>query len=189
MISQRNIITTQHFVSIEFDVIGMITAKNKKQCRNRVKTITMEMATILGLHESLFEVIRPAPIKKGLMVHINIYINYTKEIDMNIERDINEAQKKGEISEIIKKAWKLSTYPTISNIKYIRQESQERTNTLVFGRTISTISQMKKKVNDENVSEIVMTPVGVISEDNNDNDGSIEDISAEVLVANTSPSM
>ena len=119
MISQRNIINSRHFVSIEFDVIGLITRENKQRCKNRVQIIQMEMATLIGLDESLLEVTRPSATKKGLKVHINIYINHLKSIDMDIEKDINEANYKGEIAKIIKTAWELSSNPEISNLIFI----------------------------------------------------------------------
>ena len=188
MISQRNMIRSQHFVSIEFDVIGMVIIENQKQCRNRVKKIQMQMAALLGLHESLLEVIRPVPIRKGLKVHINIYISYTKAIDMNIERDINEAHRNREITEIIQKSWKLSANPTISNVKYTRHESKEGEKNAVFIGIINKISQINRKANHQVVvSEIAMSSVDVIDKDNDDDSDdsqSIEDMYDEGIDGN-----
>ena len=161
MISQRNIINSQHFVSIEFDIVGGITRENKQRCKNRVKIIQMEMATLMGLNETLLEVTRPSPTKKGLKVHINIYINHVKSIDMNIEQDINAAQNRGEIGEIIKTAWELSLNPEISNIKYKKHESKEMRDNMVFIGMMNTISKMNHPNQHSVHSEIAMGRIDV----------------------------
>ena len=126
MVSQRNLINAQHFASIEFDVTGTITTDNKQKCRNRVKKIQSGMAMLMGLDEKFLEISRPTPTKDGLRIHINIYINHTKSIGMNIEKDMKEAQMNGRIAYIIETAWKLSANPDISNVKYTKHKSQRR---------------------------------------------------------------
>ena len=156
--SQGHIIRNQDFVSIEFEITGNSIMTNKKKCKNRVKAIKNSIASLLGLDESLLEIIRPTTIKKGLKVRIYVYINHTKAIDMNIERDINKAQKSGEIASIVQTAWNLKEFPNITNVECIKHASLERQeNTVVIGR-MKKSNQMGLEVDQH--SNLIGTEAG-----------------------------
>ena len=70
MASQKNIVKSQDFVTVEFDVLGRSIMSNKKKCQNRVKAIQGAISSLLGLNERVLEIIRPTTVKKGLRVHI-----------------------------------------------------------------------------------------------------------------------
>ena len=142
-LSQQKIANSRDFVSIEFDVTGSSVVLNKNKCRNRVKFIKSAIASLLGLEETLLEILRPTTIKKGLKLIIHIYINNAKAVAMSIEKDMNEAQRKGEIQEIIKTAWKFDGVPTVSKVKYMMHESTERRENTVFIGMIKRISKKK----------------------------------------------
>ena len=147
-VSQGQIVRSQDYASIEFDVTGNSIMVNKKKCRNRIQSIQSGISSLLGLDESLLEVMRPMTIKKGLKVNINIFINNAASIDMNIENDINKAQRSGEMADIIKTAWDLGSVPIISNVKYQKHDSWERRqNTVIIGSisemTLSSKHQLK----------------------------------------------
>ena len=123
MISTRNILRNTDYVSIEFDVTGLIDTKNH---RNRVKKIKSGFATSFGINSHLFDIARPIQIKHGLRININIKLNITKQIDMNIEKMVNDMNESGELEEILKYAWSLTKSPNISNINVTQHESKER---------------------------------------------------------------
>ena len=55
MVSQRHIVKSRDYVSIEFEIKGTSIMANKKKCKNRVKTIQSSIASLLGLDEYLLE--------------------------------------------------------------------------------------------------------------------------------------
>ncbi len=161
LISQRNIVKSRDYVSIEFDVKGAAIMTKTKKCKNRVNKIQNAIASLLGINENLLQTVRPCTIKSGLKIRINIYINNATEIDMNIEQDINDAIKSRQIEGIIKTAWNLASNPTITNIKYIKHDSKERKQNTVFIHAINTISKSNLEVSSQNDAEtaIVMSSV------------------------------
>ena len=163
MLSQRKIIQSRDFVSIEFDITGPSIMANKKSCKNRVKSIQNAIASLVGLDEELIEIIRPTTIKQGLKLSINMYINNTKAIDMNIEKDINEANETGNLQGIIKDAWNLSSDPMITNIKYEKHASKERQD-----RTVS-LGVVKTNSDHQIATAIKVSSISDIEQDNQDN--------------------
>ena len=157
MLFQRKIVRSRDFVSIEFD-IAIPRTTNRKRCKNKVKSIQNEIGILLGLEEDLVEVMRPSIIKKGFRICINIYISNAKAIDMSIEREMNDANNKGEIAEIIKTAWNLTSDPLISNINYTKHDSKEREENTVFIQMIKRISKMKLNVSQQKIGmELAMS--------------------------------
>ena len=163
MLSQKKIVHARDFVSIEFDITGPSIMENKASCKNRVKSIQYAFGSLLGLNDELIEIIRPTAIKQGLKLCVNIYINNTKAIDMNIEKDVKEANEKGDLQGIIKDAWNLSSTPIISNIKYTKHDSRERKE--------RTVSLKMVKTNSEHhiATEIKMSSIKNHQEDREDN--------------------
>ena len=123
MISTRSISRNTDYVSIEFDVTGL---SDIKQCRNRVKKIKSAFSTSIGVNALLFDISRPIQIQRGLKMSINMKLNYTKQIDMNIEKLMNDMNQSGELAEILKLSWSLTNTPKISNINVTKHESKER---------------------------------------------------------------
>ena len=169
MASQKNIVRSQDFVTVEFDVLGRSIMANKQKCKNRVIAIQNSIAGLLGLDESLLEVMRPVTIKKGLKVRINIYINNATAIDMNIDKDIHEAEQSGEIAEIVKSAWDLDEVPTVLNVKYDKHESEERQQNAVFIGILRRISSLRVK------QQQVKEEIAMNKDKNNGDDGSERD--------------
>ena len=129
IVSQRDILQSQDYLSIEFDVTGGM--KKIKHHRNRIKPIKAGIASTLGLSNKLLEITRPMPIKNGLRLKINIYVNNINTDNMNIQEDFNLASENGQIIKLIMSGWKLNSNPHLSNIKYMKHESRERqTNTM-----------------------------------------------------------
>ena len=165
-LSQQKIANSRDFVSIEFDVTGSSVVLNKKKCRNRVKFIKSAIASLLGLEEVLLEMLRPTTIKKGLKLIIHIYINNATAVAMNIESDMNEAQRKGEIQEIIKTAWNFKAVPTVSKVKYMMHESTERKENTVFIGMIKRISKKKIDLVPNTSEKKVETEIAMSMYDN-----------------------
>ena len=132
MVSRRDLLRSTDYVTVEFDVTEI---SNTNKCRNNVTNIHNELSSLLGLNKSLLEICRPSFIPKGLKMIINVRINKTKQIDMNIERMINNAANSGELAQIIKRSWSLSSEPFINNIKSIRHDSKEKEDNTVLIKT------------------------------------------------------
>ena len=126
MISQRSIARSRDYVSIEFDAKGSNIISNMSQCHNRKHGLQTQMASLLGIQRNLIEVIRPRQVQQGLHVTINLYINNARAIDMNIEKEINKYKSSGQLANIMKESWNLSSPPMIENVKYTKHESKER---------------------------------------------------------------
>ncbi len=137
MISQRNIVRSTGYCTIKFDVTGPAVVNSMSKCRNRVKQLQTQTASLLGLNKNLVEIVRPTEIKKGLRICINIFVNNATAIDMNIEKEINNSKQSGELTQIMKISWELSSTPIISNIKYGKHESKERRDNKVVIKAYS----------------------------------------------------
>ena len=124
MISQRNISKSRDYISVELDVKGNVIITNMKKCRNEKCELELQISSLLGINKNLVEVTRPQQIQKGLRIKINLKINYVKSIDMNIERDLNDAKQTGELAEILKASWRLNQVPMISTIKCNKYDSK-----------------------------------------------------------------
>ena len=83
IISQRKIIRSTDYVSIEFDATGLLDVR---QCRNRVEEIRHSLSSSFGLNSNLFDIQRPKQIQHGLKMTINIKIDNVKQIDMNMAK-------------------------------------------------------------------------------------------------------
>ena len=156
IVSQRNILKSRNHVTLEFDVTGPMILENMRECRNKIKSIKRGIAASIGVDNNLLEITRPMTVKNGLRLHVNIYVNYTKAIDMNIERDFNEANHNGQITKLITTSWKLTSAPNISNIVYTHHVSEERKKNTVTLKMVKTEIEMNTmKLNDDGLYEKV----------------------------------
>lgn len=130
-ITQRNIVRSKDCVSIGFNVQSsdMITKTDK--CKRKNKKIIAGVGSLLGIDKNLVEMTRPQDIKKGLRVNIVLYINHTKAIDMNIEKEINDIRASGELARVMKLGWNLNDTPIIDQMNINLQESKTRRNNTV----------------------------------------------------------
>ena len=167
MISQRSVIRSRDYVSVEFDVKGAVIVSNINQCKNLKSKLQLQMSSLVGIEQELVEIVKPEQIKHGLRIMINFHINNTRAIDLSIETDIDKAQSTGEIANIMKESWNLSSSPTIENVKCSRHESKDRRdNTKVI--KIKSVSMNSAKSDEQN--EIQMNAEIAMSEFNtNDN--------------------
>ena len=130
--TQREIAKATGRVSVQFDITS--TSKgviNRKQNRNRYKEIQRELAAILEIDKSLIRISRPMPIMDGLRMNMNIYINHTKAIDMDIGKLLRNHVGGGHVAGIVKEAWELQDDPIISNLNVQRIASKDRKNQTV----------------------------------------------------------
>ena len=130
--SQRSLMKAREYVSIEMNVKSASVLENKKKCKNQVKSIQNGIASLLGLEETLVEVIRPVTIKDGLRLHIDIYGYQTKLKDKGIGEKIQETNAIDDIAQIIKSSWMLSSDPAISNVKFGIHESKQSGGNTVY---------------------------------------------------------
>ena len=126
MASQRSVVRSRDFVSVEYDIKGEMIVSNMKRCKNLKNQLQLHMSSMVGIEQELVEIVKPKQIKQGLKITINFYVNNTRAIDMNIKHDINKAASTGELATIMKKSWSLSSEPTIENIKCIKHDSKDR---------------------------------------------------------------
>ena len=125
--TQRNIAKSTGRVSVQFDITSTQKgAINRKQNRNRVEELRREFGAILEIDKSLIRIGRSMSIVGGLRMTMNIYINHTKTIDMNIEGVFDENVQNGQIGTMVKEAWALHDIPVISNLNVERVESTQR---------------------------------------------------------------
>ena len=129
--SAKQLIQSQDYYSIEFDITGPSIAADFRKHRNNVKKIRYQVSGILGLHENLVEIVRPTQIANGLKIHINLYINRTTSIDKNPKQMIMKANDSEQLPNSIKNTWELSEVPTISNIVYEEHICKDRANNTV----------------------------------------------------------
>ena len=169
MISQRSIVRTRDFVSVEFDVKGAMIVSNMEKCKNLRDKLQLQMSSLVGIEKELVEIIKPKQIKQGIKLIINFHINNTRAIDMNIAKDITEAYKSGQIANIIKDSWKLASAPNVENLKCSKHESKERRdNTEVIKvRSESMKSAKHTEGNMDHMNtEIAMSVLATNHEDN-----------------------
>ena len=125
--TQREIAKSTGRVSVKFDITssskGVI---NRKQNRNRFKGIQQGLAAILEIDKSLIRISRPMSILDGLRMNMNIYINHTKAIDMDINGVLKDHIGNGRFAEMVKDAWGLNEIPMITNLNVERVASKER---------------------------------------------------------------
>ena len=148
--TQREIAKSTGRVSVQFDITssskGVI---NRKQNRNRIEGIQKGLAAILEIDKSLIRISRPMPILDGLRMNMNIYINHTKAIDMNVHGVLKDHIGNGRIAEIVKDAWGLKGTPLISNLNVKRLASKEREERAV--RLSAAAKVVTQKSCDRNV--------------------------------------
>ena len=160
IVSQRDILQSQDYLSIEFDVTGPM--KKVKHCRNRIKSIKAGIASILGLSDRVLEITRPMPIKNGLRIKINIYVNNIKTDNTSIEQDFNQASQNGQIIKLIMSGWKLNSSPHLSNIKYMKHKSRQRQQKSVTPDTQIELHSMNNNQNqnerDQSMESTPKTP-------------------------------
>ena len=129
--TQREIAKSTGRVSVQFDITN--TSKgviDKKLNRNRFNGIQQGLAAILEIDKSLIRISRPMPILDGLRMNMNIYINHTKAIDMDINGVLKDHIGSGRIAGMVKDSWALKLTPMITNLNVERvasEESQKRT--------------------------------------------------------------
>ena len=130
MFVQKQILFNQDLVMIEFDVTGASLVAKGDQCRNIIKKLHDQLATILGLSKGLVEVIRPNNIPNGLRVHLNIHIvdedNQGQNIIDRFENILNEAVQTGQLQSTLKSCWKLDQLPTVSNLSVSTKDSKKK---------------------------------------------------------------
>ena len=158
MCASMKLIRSQDHYTIEFDVTGGKVSSNFRTHRNKVIGIRYEICGILGLHENLVEITRPTQIPNGLRIHINLYINNAKAIDLNPEMVIINAKRSNQLSMCIKDAWGLTKVPRISNIRYERHESSDRVQNAVVIRLNAVPSNSRNIVNNHNIMEMKPLP-------------------------------
>merc|ERR1719295_2511843 len=127
--TQREIAKTTGWVRVQFDVtlpVGSSLNLRRNRYRNRIRKIKEEFAAILEIDKSLIEIARPFPIRRGLRLDMNIYVNHTKAIDMGIESVLEKYANCGELAMVIKDAWNLTVIPHISSFEVHRIASKER---------------------------------------------------------------
>ena len=73
----------------------------------RYKRIQQEFAAILEIDKSLIGMARPMIVLHGLKMEMNIYLNHTQSIDMNIQETLQRHTGNGVIAKIFKKSWNL----------------------------------------------------------------------------------
>ena len=71
---------------------------NITRCQYRKCELQTRIASLVGVDRDLIEILRPKQIKQGLKIRINFHISITRAIDMNIEKDINNAKISGELA-------------------------------------------------------------------------------------------
>ena len=133
MTMDKSLYNTQKQEIITMDIIGEPIMQNLKRCKRRNQGIRDELAVLLRTERSHLEIVRPVSISNGISMEIHVYIN---NMDIDIEKTINDANDNGKLGEIMKIGWKLSHVPVIDNIKTVivksKQESKLVTNTKVM---------------------------------------------------------
>ena len=124
MITEKQILNSQGYAMVEFDVTGPTIAANTHQFRNKTKQIRNEISNKLGLHERLIEIIKPKKIPDGLRFTINIHLNRISARDKDYQKLLNEAQKNGSLGGIFQNSWNLTDKPNVSNIEFKVNESK-----------------------------------------------------------------
>ena len=122
--TQREIAKSTGWVSVQFRVTG--NGANQRENRMRYKRIQNEFAAILEIDKSLIGIARPMVILNGLKMEMNIYVNHTQSIDMNIDKTLQRHIGSGVIAKIIKTAWNLQNAPIVSNLTVERIDSELR---------------------------------------------------------------
>eukprot|EP01083_Nonionella_stella_P258645 883789_1 len=125
--SRKNVLDSQDYVSIQFDVKGHDVCANITKCKKRVNQIKECLSGVLGIEKSLIEITKPSQIPHGLLIKINIFVNYVKAVDTNWKGILNDAAHSGQIGQIFKESWNLSTSPSITKIQY---KINQRKNTI-----------------------------------------------------------
>eukprot|EP01084_Bolivina_argentea_P286052 490640_1 len=125
--SRKNVLDSQDYVSIQFDVKGHAVCSNITKCKKRVNQIKECLSGVLGIEKSLIEITKPSQIPHGLLIKINIFVNYVKAVDTNWKGILNDAAHSGQVGQIFKESWNLSTSPSITNIQY---KINQRKNTI-----------------------------------------------------------
>ena len=123
ILTRKSVLRAAGHYEIKFDVTGL---SNIKKCRNLVKDIKNALAISFGLDPSLFEILRPMQIPKGLQLSIDIRMNNVQQIDMNIIEMMNKLNESGQLAKILQQSWTLKKIPSISNIKCHYNQSQQR---------------------------------------------------------------
>ena len=146
LISRRNILRATDYVSISFDV----ELTDASKCRNLVRSIKHQFGTSLGVNSNLIKISRPMDIPGGLKIIMHVRMSNTKQIDMNVQKRVNDLHESGRISEILQSSWSLSKEPLISNVVCQRYDSKQRRDNAV---TIKSMSQPGSR------SPIEMNPI------------------------------
>ena len=122
--TQREISKSTGWELVQFRVVG--DSVNQRQNRKRFKGIQQEFAAILEIDKSLIGMARPMLILNGLKMEMNIYLNHTQSIDMNVEKTLQMHIGSGLIAKIIKNGWDLQSTPVCSDLTVARIVSELR---------------------------------------------------------------
>ena len=123
MWTAKSLINFQDYNSIEFDANGSMIAPKIRKCRNNINNSKTD-GVVFGIDENLVEISRPRAIQNGVKLHMNVYIDNVKAIDMDIQKVVNDAKDSGQLAQLLKESWKLDGVPIIENVKCEMHESK-----------------------------------------------------------------
>lgn len=102
---------------------------------------------------------------------VNIYVNHTHAIDMNIESVIQRHANNGEIAVMFAEAWRLREAPVISNLNVKRIESKKRRRGTVVLSKLDIIQKKRSRELEGNhaqymadsIKQLAMVPIDSVS--------------------------
>ena len=159
--TQKEIAKSTGRVSVQFDITGSSQSViNRKRNRNRFKGIQQGLAAILEIDKSLIRISRPMPILDGLRMNMNIYINHTKAIDMDINGVLKNHIGSGRVAGMVKDSWGLHEIPVITNLNVERVASEEREKRTV---RLSVATKVVARKSHERDVEMLAVSVDIAS--------------------------
>ena len=142
-------------VSVHFDITSSGRGINSRRHRNRINEIRKEIAAILALDRSAVLIERPFPIRHGLRMNINIYVNQSS---CDKQRNIGEIMRyfieNGDVAVIIKESWNLKEIPVISNFNFDRTLARikmERIGGSITGVEGDEGDLVRRQTNEKNI--------------------------------------
>merc|ERR1712154_153868 len=113
MIMEKSLIKTQQYSLIEIDVCGTMISAKAEQLRRRVYKMKHAISGLIGIEESLLEMLKVETIPNGLRLRMYLYVGN----ENNYSDLLDDAKLSGQLAKLVFDAWDLKKMPQITKVR------------------------------------------------------------------------
>eukprot|EP01084_Bolivina_argentea_P129617 228907_1 len=159
MSMQKGLSQSEGHVGITIQVTGTSVMSKIKHCKISKKKLDKHLASIVCVHNSRVQVIKPIRIKQGLELNVNFYFLDVNKKPIDYYQILMDAQKSGDLQTAFKQGWNLDNEPTVDIISQVsvqskkeRKRSEKIRNSLV--QTQTNVEMVTDGLNDDDHTKL-----------------------------------